>query len=179
MSPAPATDPGVKEALGFLMTGEIAHQKSFERALYAITPNFPPGKLPGRPEFTSVYYDMSQEGPEVRGAWNSGPDWNVVSDREQQVAADGGDGHASVKVTPEEDAVLAQMAARTASDPTVGPPLMLMPPSMLGALQGGAMAALATAVGTMPVLLAQKLSQKVCNGFLGLGAGVMLAATSF
>lgn len=58
-------------------------------------------------------------------------------------------------------------------------PLLRMPPSMLGALQGGAMAALATAVGTMPVLLAQNLSQKVCNGFLGLGAGVMLAATSF
>lgn len=114
-------DPGVKEALGFLMTREIAHQKSFEKALYAITPNFPPGKLPGRAEFTSVYYDMSQGGPEVRGAWNSGPDWNVVSDREQQVAVDGGDGHASVKVTPEEDAVLARMAARTASDPTLDP----------------------------------------------------------
>ena len=40
-------DPGVKEALGFLMTREIAHQKSFEKALYAIEPNFPPGKLPG------------------------------------------------------------------------------------------------------------------------------------
>ena len=36
-------DPGVKEALGFLMTREVAHQKSFEKALYAITPNFPPG----------------------------------------------------------------------------------------------------------------------------------------
>ena len=40
-------DPGVKDALGFLMTREIAHQKSFEKALYAIEPNFPPGKLPG------------------------------------------------------------------------------------------------------------------------------------
>jgi Mn-containing catalase len=40
-------DPGVKEALGFLMTREIAHQKSFEKALYSISPNFPPGKLPG------------------------------------------------------------------------------------------------------------------------------------
>jgi Mn-containing catalase len=26
-------DPGVKDALGFLMTREIAHQKSFEKAL--------------------------------------------------------------------------------------------------------------------------------------------------
>lgn len=29
-------DPGIKEALMFLMTREIAHQKSFEKALYAI-----------------------------------------------------------------------------------------------------------------------------------------------
>ena len=33
-------DPGVKEALGFLMTREVAHQKAFEKALYAIEPNF-------------------------------------------------------------------------------------------------------------------------------------------
>ena len=79
-------DPGVKEALGFLMTREIAHQKSFEKALYSIMPNFPPGKLQDVPEFTSVYYDMSQGGPEVSGAWNSGPGWKVVSDREHQVA---------------------------------------------------------------------------------------------
>jgi Mn-containing catalase len=50
------TDPGVKDALTFLMTREIAHQKSFEKALYAIEPNFPAGKLPGDPRFTSVYY---------------------------------------------------------------------------------------------------------------------------
>src|SRR5947209_7853455 len=48
-------DPGVKEALGFLMTREIAHQKSFEKALYAIEPNFPPGKLPGMPQYTDLY----------------------------------------------------------------------------------------------------------------------------
>lgn len=39
-------DAGVRDALTFLMTREIAHQKSFEKALYAIEPNFPPGKLP-------------------------------------------------------------------------------------------------------------------------------------
>ena len=58
-------------------------------------------------------------------------------------------------------------------------PLIHLSPSLTGALQGGAMAALATAVGTAPVLFAQKLSRKVCEGFLGLGAGIMLAATSF
>jgi Mn-containing catalase len=40
-------DAGVAEALGFLMTREVAHQKAFEKALYSIEPNFPPGKLPG------------------------------------------------------------------------------------------------------------------------------------
>lgn len=39
-------DPGVKEALGLLMTREIAHRKPFEKALYAIEPNFPPRKKP-------------------------------------------------------------------------------------------------------------------------------------
>jgi Mn-containing catalase len=44
-------DPGVKEALGFLMTREVAHQKSFEKALYSIEPNFPPGKKGRRSPF--------------------------------------------------------------------------------------------------------------------------------
>ncbi|CAN7782946.1 manganese catalase family protein [Paraburkholderia hospita] len=35
-------DPGIQETLGFLMTREIAHQKSFEKALHSIQPNFPP-----------------------------------------------------------------------------------------------------------------------------------------
>src|SRR5205085_7355855 len=65
-------DPGVKDALTFLMTREIAHQKSFEKALYAIEPNFPPGKVPGDPRFTSVYYQMSDGGAASRGPWNEG-----------------------------------------------------------------------------------------------------------
>src|SRR3954471_3526288 len=92
-------DPGVKDALGFLMTREIAHQKSFEKALYAIEPNFPPGKLPGKKEFANVYYDMSQgEGADVAGPWNSGEAWKVVRNRPEQAAVDGGDGGASVKL---------------------------------------------------------------------------------
>src|SRR5690242_16447421 len=53
-------DPGVRETLTFLMTREISHQKSFEKALYAIEPNFPPGKLPGDPRFTHVYVNTSR-----------------------------------------------------------------------------------------------------------------------
>ncbi len=39
-------DPGVKDALAFLMTREAAHQLSFEKALQSVCNNFPPGKLP-------------------------------------------------------------------------------------------------------------------------------------
>ena len=52
-------------------------------------------------------------------------------------------------------------------------------PHMTGALLGGLMAALATALGTLPVLLSQQFSQKTYDTMLGFGAGVMLAACSF
>ncbi|MGB9992003.1 manganese catalase family protein [Massilia sp. SM-13] len=114
-------DPGVKEALGFLMTREIAHQKSFEKALYSIAPNFPPGKLAGRPEFASVYFNMSQGGPELNGSWNSGDKWQTVSDRDQQMGVDGGSGEASVQLDADDAELLNAMAARTMSDPSVDP----------------------------------------------------------
>ena len=114
-------DPGVKEALGFLMTREIAHQKSFEKALYAIQPNFPPGKQPGRVEFGSIYYKMSQGEGEVRGSWNDGAKWERVEAREDQQAVDGGDGGATVQVSAAEAASLKAMAARTQSARTADP----------------------------------------------------------
>ena len=111
-------DPGIKDALGFLMTREIAHQKSFEKALHSIQPNFPQGKLPGKPEFTSVYFNMSK-GDDARGPWNEGGDWQFVAD--PQPAVDGGDGTASVNVSELESEALTTMATRTASDPTADP----------------------------------------------------------
>jgi Mn-containing catalase len=111
-------DPGIKEALGFLMTREIAHQKSFEKALHSIQPNFPQGKLPGDPEFTSVYFNMSK-GNDMRGAWNEGGDWKFVDD--PQPAVDGGDGLASVGVTQAQSEILQALATRTASDPSADP----------------------------------------------------------
>lgn len=114
-------DPGVKEALGFLMTREIAHQKSFEKALYSIQPNFPPGKQPGVQEFANVYYKMSQGEGEMTGSWNEGQKWTRVVERTQQVAVDGGDGLAAVHVTPDEVMNLKAMATRTQSDPTIDP----------------------------------------------------------
>jgi Mn-containing catalase len=114
-------DPGVREALGFLMTREVAHQKSFEKALYSIEPNFPSGKLPGDPRFTDTYFDMSQGDDNQRGPWNQGEQWSYVSDRNQQVAVDGGSGDASVSLSKAEAAVLKQLALRTRSNKDADP----------------------------------------------------------
>ncbi len=111
-------DPGVKEALGFLMTREIAHQLSFEKALHAIQPNFPQGKLPGMPEFTNKYFNMSGE-PNVRGPWNEGSEWEYVEN--PSAAVDGGDGTASVTLTSAETETVEAMKLRTMSDPTTNP----------------------------------------------------------
>ncbi|MBD8683714.1 manganese catalase family protein [Pseudomonas sp. CFBP 13719] len=111
-------DPGVKEALGFLMTREIAHQLSFENALHAIQPNFPQGKLPGMPEFTNKYFNMSGE-PNVRGPWNQGEEWEFVADPEP--AVDGGDGSASVVLSAKDAKVLEALKLRTESDPDANP----------------------------------------------------------
>jgi Mn-containing catalase len=115
------TDPGVKEALGFLMTREIAHQKSFEKALYAIEPNFPPGKLPGDPRFNNVYFNMSQGDGDMRGGWNQGGQWQFVTDRNEQSAVDGGDGGATVNLQADELDRVQQAALRTMSDPDADP----------------------------------------------------------
>jgi Mn-containing catalase len=112
-------DPGIRETLGFLMTREIAHQKSFEKALHSIQPNFPQGKLPGVPEFTSVYYKMSASDGAPRGPWNEGPEWEFVDT--PKPAVDGGDGTATVNVSAGDAVVLRAMASRTASDTSSDP----------------------------------------------------------
>jgi Mn-containing catalase len=115
-------DPGVKDALTFLMTREIAHQKSFEKALYAIEPNFPPGKMPGDPRFTNVYFKMSDGEDTVRGPWNQGERWDVVPLSQTAEPVGGGDGLATVKVSDADAQVLQQMAARTQSRRDIDPP---------------------------------------------------------
>ncbi|MGE0225957.1 MAG: manganese catalase family protein [Acetobacteraceae bacterium] len=116
-----ADDPGVKDALGFLMTREIAHQKSFEKALYAIEVNFPPGKLPGRKPFTDTYYNMSQGVGDMRGPWNQGDQWDYVDERDKQMAVDGGDGSASVQLSQQDKSLESKVASRTKSDPNSNP----------------------------------------------------------
>jgi len=111
-------DPGVKDALGFLMTREVAHQISFEKALYSIRNNFPPGKLPPIEKYANTYFNMS-EGGEVRGSWNSDENFEYVSN--PPPAVDGGDGLPSVVLPGPQQANLDAMKLRTASDPSVNP----------------------------------------------------------
>jgi len=113
-------DAGVRDALGFLMTREIAHQQQFEKALYSMTPNFPPGKLPGDSRFTNVYFNMSQGEGDKRGPWNSDENFQFVTGGAAQQSVDG-DGEASVALTSDEQSLLARLAERTASDPASDP----------------------------------------------------------
>jgi len=111
-------DPGVKEALGFLMTREISHQQSFEKALYSMSASFPPGKLPGMKEFSQVYFNTSQGEGDTRGPWNNEPTFEF---RDAAPAVDGGSGLGEVTLTDDEAGVVAQLALRTASDPASDP----------------------------------------------------------
>jgi Mn-containing catalase len=125
-------DPGVKEALGFLMTREIAHQQSFEKALYSIQPNFPVGKLPGMAEFTNVYFNMSVGNGDARGPWNSEPTFDL---RDAEVAVDGGSGMPESTLPADEADLVVQAATRLQSDPASDP----MTGAMLG-MEGVAVA---------------------------------------
>lgn len=52
-------------------------------------------------------------------------------------------------------------------------------PTVRDAFAGGAVAALATALGALPVLFSQRLSDRAQDTLFGFGAGVMLAACAF
>ena len=115
-------DPGIKEALGFLMTREVAHQKSFEKALYAIEDNFPPGKLPGIERYASVYVNTSQGDGDMDGSWNSGDQWQRIDDLEDAMPMDDGDGLAVVELDGPAATVAEKLALRTVSDASIDPP---------------------------------------------------------
>ncbi|EQB12933.1 MAG: manganese catalase family protein [Novosphingobium lindaniclasticum] len=114
-------DPGVKEALGFLMTREVAHQKSFEKALYSIKENFPAGKLPGVAAYANLYVNTSQGEGDAQGPWNTGDQWERIDDIEANLPVDGGDGQASVGLTDAEKEAAALMLTRLQSDPNAEP----------------------------------------------------------
>lgn len=114
-------DPSIQEALGFLMTREVSHQKSFEKALYSIQPNYPPGKMEPMPEFAGVYYNMSQgtQGETLRGPWNSDANFQFVEN--PQPAVDGGDGMAQVQLDPAQASAVEAAAMRLESDVNSNP----------------------------------------------------------
>ncbi|PVZ19573.1 MULTISPECIES: manganese catalase family protein [unclassified Pseudomonas] len=124
-------DPGIRDALTFLMTREIAHQLSFEKALHSIQPNFPQGKLPGDPKYTQVYFNLSQGEPDLRGPWNQGEGWEYVEN--PQPAVDGGDGMPSVTLPAEQEAAVEAMKLRTMSSPDAQP----LTGAELGSAKGG------------------------------------------
>jgi len=114
-------DPGIKDALGFLMTREIAHQKSFEKALYSIADNFPPGRLAGMAPYDKLYINASTGPGDTEGSWNSGPEWERLDDAEALKPVDGGEGTAKVDLPPDQMKHVEAMAQRTASDPARDP----------------------------------------------------------
>ncbi|HVY81852.1 MAG TPA: manganese catalase family protein [Steroidobacteraceae bacterium] len=134
-------DPGVKDTLTFLMTREMAHQLSFEKALYSIQPNFPPGKLPGKKELVNKYFNVSQGEGDAQGPWN-GENFEQVNERGQQVAVDG-QGTIDVQLKPQEkqyvDAMTQRLKSKTDINPLTGAELGMTDAvaEQIGATNGG------------------------------------------
>jgi Mn-containing catalase len=57
----------------------------------------------------------------MRGSWNQGEQWDFVTDREKQMAVDGGSGGAEVKLPAKDIEILKALAERTKSDPSIDP----------------------------------------------------------
>ncbi|KVL52415.1 manganese catalase family protein [Burkholderia territorii] len=111
-------DPGIRDALGFLMTREVSHQKSFEKALYAITDNFPPGKLAPVEPYDRVYFRMQPDAQPLVGPWNHGGDLEI---RPAEPAVDGGTGIPEGMLEQRQADAIDAMAHRLASDPDSDP----------------------------------------------------------
>lgn len=88
-----STDDGTRKALVHLLTREIAHTRMFMEALASL------GKLDDAyfgsipPDDTvQIYYNMSSNGTDQRGPWNSEPNFKYIADplsREKQKATPG------------------------------------------------------------------------------------------
>ena len=78
-------DPGSIDALQFLMTREITHMKAFAAALESMKkPAFSIGRIPPTPGLVDQYFNDStgtgERGePDVRGPWNEGGEWELVT----------------------------------------------------------------------------------------------------
>ena len=126
-------DSGVGEALAFLMTREISHQLSPEKALYAIQPNFPLGKLSGMEPFSRVYFNMSPGKGDARRRLGSEPNFESL---EVEVGVDGGSSLPTNGLNEGDAALLLQLSAHTRSKSNEDP--------LTGAERGGGAAMPAT-----------------------------------
>ncbi|MBV9504921.1 MAG: manganese catalase family protein [Acidobacteriia bacterium] len=78
-------DQGTIDALQFLMTREITHMKAFTLALESLgKPAFSIGRIPPTPGLVDQYFNDStgigdRGEPDVRGPWNEGGDWELVT----------------------------------------------------------------------------------------------------
>lgn len=76
-----APDPGTKETLVHLLTREISHTKMFMNALESLDKLTDPFFGNVQPDETvDIYYNMSTDGKDERGSWNSEPDFRYVAD---------------------------------------------------------------------------------------------------
>jgi Mn-containing catalase len=78
-------DQGTIDTLQFLMTREITHMKAFTAALESMgKPAFSIGRIPPTPGLVDQFFnDSTGTGdcgePDVRGPWNEGGDWELVT----------------------------------------------------------------------------------------------------
>ena len=76
-----APDPKTKETLVFLLTREISHTQMFMKALESLGKLTDPmfGNIP--PDNTvDLYFNLSQNGKDERGPWNSEPTFKYIAD---------------------------------------------------------------------------------------------------
>jgi Mn-containing catalase len=76
-----AEDEGTKKALVHLLTREVAHTHMFMEALQSLGKLTEPGFGSIKPDETvNIYYNMSSNGTDERGPWNSEPTFKYIAD---------------------------------------------------------------------------------------------------
>lgn len=84
-----APDEGTKETLVHLLTREISHTKMFMKALDSIGKLTEPlfGSIKPDESTVDIYYNLSTNGQDERGAWNSEPDFKYIADPSKEVSS--------------------------------------------------------------------------------------------
>ena len=116
-------DPGIKEALGFLMTREVGASEVVRESAVCDREQLPVGQSFQASEeiCQHVRKPLRRATVDANGPWNSGDEWDRIDDLEQVMPADGGDGTATVNLGSADKKTGQKMAARTKSDPSSDP----------------------------------------------------------